>query len=142
MIRTAEAGDRERLRELQTHLREPNPALLAYAVDGPPLVVVSTVDGTPVGYLAAFYDGEAGYVAEIVVEPAHRREGRAKRLLAAAFDRLRAAGCSEIRLTVRPDNDAARRLYESLGFEEVGRVADYYEDGSEGLTMGRTLGRA
>lgn len=141
MIRAAEAGDRERLRQLQTHLREPNPTLLDYAVDGPPLVVVSTAAGTPVGYLAAFYDEEAGYVAEIVVEPAHRREGRAKRLLAAAFDRLRAAGCSEVRLTVHPDNDAARRLYESLGFEEVGRVADYYEDGSEGITMGRALGR-
>ncbi|WP_135828151.1 GNAT family N-acetyltransferase [Halorussus halobius] len=142
MIRAAEAGDRERLRAIQTNLREPNPALLAYAVDGPPLVLVSTAEGTPVGYLAAFHDDETGYVAEIVVEPAHRRAGRAKRLLAAACDRLRAAGCSEIRLTVHPDNDAARRLYESLGFAEVGRVADYYEDGSEGITMSRELGRA
>lgn len=140
MIRPARPDDRERLREVQTHLREPNSALLAYAVDGPPVVLVSaTPDDDPVGYLVAFHDDEAGYVAEIAVEPARRREGRAQRLLAAAFDRLRTAGCSRVRLTVHPDNDAARALYASMSFEEVGRETDYYDDGSEAITMSRDL---
>lgn len=143
MIRPARPPDRERLRDLQTHLREPNPPLLDYAVEGPPVVLVSTAPETPgedpVGYLVAFHDGEAGYVAEVAVAPAHRREGRAKRLLTATFDRLRDAGCSEVRLAVHPENDAARRLYESLGFEEVGRESDYYGDGSDGIVLGRGL---
>ncbi|WP_135824130.1 GNAT family N-acetyltransferase [Halorussus ruber] len=157
MIRSARPDDREILREVQTHLREPNPSLLDYAVDGPPLTLVSTArrfaprnrsgeerpatapDDTPVGYLVAFHDEEAGYVAEIVVAPDHRREGRARRLLAATFDRLRDRGCSRIRLAVHPDNDAARTLYESLGFEEVGREEGHYEDGSDGIVMGRDL---
>ena len=144
MIRPARPDERERLRELQTHLREPNPALLDYAVEGPPLVLVSTASepdagGTPVGYLVAFHDEEAGYVAEVAVAPTHRREGRARRLLAATFDRLRAEGCSRVRLTVHPENDPARRLYESLGFEEEYREAEYYADGSEGIVLGREL---
>jgi len=139
VIRPARPADRERLRDLQTNLREPNPPLLDYAVDGPPVVLVSTASNTPVGYLVAFHDGETGYVAEIAVAPTHRREGRARRLLSAAFDHLRSEGCSEIRLTVHPENDPARQLYESLGFGEVGREGDYYEDGSEGIVLGREL---
>jgi ribosomal-protein-alanine N-acetyltransferase len=140
VIRPARPADSERLREIQCHLREPNPPLLDYAVDGPPIVLVSaTPDDRPAGYLVAFHDGEAGYVAEIVVAPEHRREGRARRLLLGAFDALRTEGCAEIRLAVHPENDPARRLYESLGFEAVGREEEYYEDGSAAITMGRDL---
>jgi ribosomal-protein-alanine N-acetyltransferase len=127
------------LRELQSHLREPNSALLTYAVEGPPLVLVATESGVPVGYLVAFYDDEGGYVAEITVAPAHRREGRAKRLLTTTFDRLRNEGCSRVRLAVHPENEAARELYQSLGFEEVYRENEYYDDGSEGIVLGREL---
>jgi ribosomal-protein-alanine N-acetyltransferase len=140
VIRPARSDDRERLRKIQTHLREPNPPLLDYAIDGPPLTLVSTAsDGDPTGYLVAFHDDEAGYVAEIVVAPEHRREGRARRLLAAAFDRLRETDCDRIRLAVHPDNDAARTLYDSMGFEGTGREADHYDDGSGAIVMGRDL---
>ncbi|NHN59659.1 N-acetyltransferase [Halorussus rarus] len=140
MIRPARSADRERLREVQTSLREPNPALLTYALDGPPVALVSTTPGDrPVGYLVAFHDEVVGYVAEIAVEPTHRREGRARCLLAGAFERLRDAGCSRVRLTVHPANGAARSLYESVDFEEIGRETDYYADGSPGITMERPL---
>ncbi|WP_134671300.1 GNAT family N-acetyltransferase [Halorussus marinus] len=139
MIRTAVAADEPRLRELQGHLREPNPPLLSYAIDGPPITLVSVADGEPAGYLVAFHDGEAGYVAELVVAPARRREGRARRLLAGAFDALRAAGCSRVRLAVHPENDAGSALYESMGFEEVGRDPAFYADGSDARVLGRRL---
>jgi ribosomal-protein-alanine N-acetyltransferase len=139
VIRPARLDERERLHALQSNLREPNSALLAYAVEGPPLVLVATENGVPVGYLVAFYDDEGGYVAEIAVAPAHRREGRAKRLLTTIFDRLRNEGCSRVRLAVHPENEAARELYQSLGFEEVYREDEYYDDGSEGIVLGREL---
>lgn len=139
MIRNARPADRDRLRDLQTNLREPNPALLDYAIEGPPVVLVSVnIHDEPVGYLVAFYD-EVGYVAEIAVTPAHRREGRARGLLGAVFDRLRAEGCSALRLTVHPEDAPARQLYESMGFEEVGREESYYGDGKDGITMQREL---
>ena len=34
-------------------------------------------------------------------------------------------------LEVRPSNNAARSLYESFGFEEVGRRRRYYDDTQE-----------
>ena len=140
MIRPANAADRSALEAIQQSLREPNPPLLAYAVDGPPLLLVSTADREPVGYVLLFYDeGDAGYVAEIAVSPERRREGRASRLLAAAFERLRDEGCSRVTLSVHPDDAGARRLYESLGFRETGRESEYYDDGSDAIVMERDL---
>lgn len=140
MIRLARPEEHPILREIQTGLREPNPALLSYAIDGPPVVLVSTTpDGDLAGYLVALHDEETSYVAEVVVAPEYRREGRARRLLAAAFDLLRERDCATIRLSVHPDNDAGRLLYESMGFEEVGREDDYYDDGSAAITMERDL---
>jgi ribosomal-protein-alanine N-acetyltransferase len=140
VIRLARPDDRERLREIQTHLREPNTALLAFAIDGPPVVLVSTTpDGGVAGYLVALHAEETSYVAELAVAPDYRREGRARRLLAAAFDHLRERGCTRIRLSVHPENDAARRLYESMGFEAVGREQAYYDDGSDAIAMEREL---
>ena len=140
MIRLARPADRERLREIQPYLREPNPALLSYAIDGPPVLLVSTTpEGDLAGYLVALHDEETSYVAEVVVAPEYRRDGRARRLLAATFDALRDEGCGTVRLSVHPDNDAGRLLYESMGFEEVGREDDYYDDGSAAITMQRDL---
>ncbi|WP_135853060.1 GNAT family N-acetyltransferase [Halorussus salinus] len=140
MIRLARPEDRATLREIQTHLREPNPALLSYAIDGPPVVLVSTTPEEDLGgYLVALHDDETSYVAEIVVAPEYRREGRARRLLAAAFDLLREQDCTTVRLSVHPDNDAGSLLYESMGFEKVGREDDYYDDGSAAITMQRDL---
>lgn len=135
MIRPAHTADRTGLRAIQQSLREPNPPLLDYAIDGPPLLLVSTADREPVGYVLVFYDDESSYIAELAVLPSHRREGRASQLLTAAFDRLRDEGCSRVTLSVHPDDEAARQFYDSLGFEETNREPDYYDDGSEAVVM-------
>lgn len=139
MIREATADELPHLQRLREFLAEPTPQLLEYAVDGPPLVLVSTATGTPVGYALVVVHDDAGYVAELVVAPSHRREGRARRLLSTAFDRLRERGCSRVTLSVRPDAAPARALYESLGFEERDRQADYYADGADALVLAREL---
>jgi ribosomal-protein-alanine N-acetyltransferase len=139
VIRDATGDDLSRLQRLREFLSEPTPQLLEYAVDGPPLVLVSTDAGEPVGYALVLADGDAGYVAELVVDPARRREGRARRLMAAAFDRLRGRDCSRVTLSVRPDAEAARELYAALGFEERYREEDYYADGADALVLGREL---
>ena len=95
-------------------------------------------DGLPVGYVLATTGPETAHVAELVVAPAHRREGRGRRLLTAALARLRETGAARVELAVAPDNDAARRLYESVGFEESRREEGYYEDGPAVL-MARAL---
>lgn len=85
---------------------------------------MSVADGTPVGYVLPVGRGDSDrHVAELVVAPAHRREGRARRLL----ERVLADG-ERVTLLVHPDNDGARSLYESLGFEYVARRPEFYAD--------------
>lgn len=134
MIRAATPADLPALRALQSLLPETAPKLLVTAIDGPGIVSVSvdgtTVggDGLPVGYVLVTTSPETAHVAEIVVAPDHRREGRARRLLAAALARLRKTDATRVELAVEPDNNAARRLYGSLGFEDVRREEEYYGD--------------
>jgi ribosomal-protein-alanine N-acetyltransferase len=126
-VRRARPDDRPTLSRLQSHLAEPSPELLA-AADLVGTVLVSVdADDRPVGYLLAVDDGEARHVAELVVAPDRRREGRARALLTAAVE-ARPAG-SAVTVTVAVDNDAARSLYESVGFEESGCYPDYFESG-------------
>lgn len=126
-VRRARADDRPTLSRLQSHLDEPSPDLLA-AADLVGTVFVSVdADDRPVGYLLAVEDDDACHVAELVVAPDRRREGRARDLLAAVFE-ARPAG-SAVTVTVAAGNDAARSLYESVGFEPEERRPDYFESG-------------
>lgn len=132
MIRPARAADAATLAALQSHLAAPSPRLLAtYAAVGTCLVSVGDAgdasvgsDASPVGYVLAIGDTDT-HVAELVVHPDHRREGRGRALLRAVVAR-RASG-DRVTLTVAADNDPARSLYESVGFREVDRRPEFYE---------------
>jgi ribosomal protein S18 acetylase RimI-like enzyme len=63
-------------------------------------------------------------ILSIAVDPDWQGRGVAKGLLPPALARLRARGCDCVRLEVRPENEAALRLYRGFGFEVVGRYAD------------------
>ncbi|KTG09378.1 hypothetical protein AUR64_16500 [Haloprofundus marisrubri] len=126
VIRPARPAERRTLASIQSLLTEPSPELLEWGV-GAGNVFVSTANGTPVGYLLAVY-GEEVHVAELAVQPDHRREGRARALLSNLLRSLD----DETRVTVavEPDNEAARELYRSVGFEQVRRDETYFEDGA------------
>ena len=133
MIRPATPADRPVLVRLQSHLPEPSPALLDAALDDeaaaltPATVLVSaTGDGAPVGSLLAVPGDGTTYVAELVVDPEHRREGRARALLAACAER----SGDTLTVTVAPDNEAARSLYRDCGFEKRDRLPDFFDDGA------------
>lgn len=68
-------------------------------------------------------DGESE-VLNLAVAPGFRRHGIARDLVAT----LMAENCGEIYLEVRESNQAARNLYNSMGFEEVGKRQKYYEN--------------
>lgn len=69
----------------------------------------------------------------IAVDPGQRRLGLGARLLQQSLADASARGATDFFLEVREDNAAARRLYASAGFSEVGRRPDYYsgKDGSK-----------
>lgn len=136
MIRAATSDDRSRLREIRAWLSEPTPGLLETALSGSGLIFVSTAEGRPVGYILATF-GDDAYIAELAVEPAHRREGRGTRLLQTAVSAVCERGCVGVSLTVHEENEAARVLYESLGFELWREELDYYADGGTALVLGK-----
>jgi len=153
-VRRARPADRGALLALQSDLPRPNPDLLRGAIEADlGRVLVSTVDGcedggVPVGYLLALGratgpptgagtapdapDESGAYVAELVVAPGHRREGRATELLSA----LLSAVDGWVTLTVAPGNEPARACYESLAFEVLDREPDFF-DGDPALVLGR-----
>ena len=65
------------------------------------------------------------YIERLVVSPDFRRQGMARRLLAAAEDLARDAGKKTVGLHVSGNNLPALRLYENEGYEEVSRQRSF-----------------
>ena len=147
-IRPAIAGDAARLRRLQAELTEPAPGLLDAAITqssatddtdthsgaastpkGFTLLVSVDETDIAVGYLLAL-TGETTHIAELAVDPAYRREGRAKALLAAVINQT----TEPVTVHVAVDNTAAIALYRSIGFQEAARSDDRFEHAA-GLTL-------
>lgn len=77
----------------------------------------------------------------IAVHPAFRRRGVARQLLRTAMDAAYAEGARIYHLEVRAGNEAAQKLYESFGFEAVGRRPKYYKDnGEDAVLMTKVVG--
>lgn len=78
-------------------------------------------EGEPVGLLSyslrpGLYHAASSLVIEdLVILPAFRRRGLAKRLVAEAVALARANGCAEISVSTGLDNQRAQRLYRSAG---------------------------
>ncbi len=75
--------------------------------------------------------GEA-HILNVCVREEYRCRGIGRKLMSYLLESARAAGTYEAFLEVRPSNTAAARLYQSLGFEQVGMRRGYYQ-----ATVGR-----
>jgi [ribosomal protein S18]-alanine N-acetyltransferase len=84
-----------------------------------------------VGYLCLWAVADEVHVTNLAVDPAWRGEGIGRLLLGTLLVHHRASGARRAFLEVRPGNVEARRLYRSLGFQEVGRRRGYYIDTGE-----------
>ena len=65
--------------------------------------------------------------------------GLGRVLMAACEQDARARGAGLMRLEVRPDNPAAIRLYQAMGYRMFARVEDYYEDDTACLRYEKRL---
>lgn len=94
-----------------------------------------------VGYLCFWEIGHEIHITNLAVHPELRRQGVARRLLGAALAEGVARGVTLAFLEVRPSNTRALALYESLGFQVIGRRNGYYFDtGEDALVMEARLG--
>ena len=85
----------------------------------------SETDGIA-GYVVAWFAADEGEIANLAVREPTRRRGIGAALLDAALVEAGRRGAVNMYLEVRESNEAARALYASRGFEEVGRRRGYY----------------
>jgi ribosomal-protein-alanine N-acetyltransferase len=94
-------------------------------------VVASGVDGLILGYVAAWFVAGEGEVATLAVAPRARRLGVGSLLLDSAIDAAKGRGVAAVYLEVRASNSAAKQLYASRGFREIGIRRNYYRRPTE-----------
>jgi ribosomal protein S18 acetylase RimI-like enzyme len=88
----------------------------------PELFLVGTMADVLVATAMVGYDGHRGWVNYLGVDPAHRRHGHARTLMAEAERLLAARGCPKLNLQVRAGNDAVLAFYATLGYDPDGAV--------------------
>lgn len=105
------------------------------------VTLVDERDGLVCGYsLVLFSSGTSlARLYSIAVAPAYRGEGIARALAEAAEAVALENECVTMRLELRPDNQAALRLYRSLGYRQFGWLANYYEDHADAIRLERLL---
>jgi ribosomal protein S18 acetylase RimI-like enzyme len=90
-------------------------------------LAVALADGQVVGMASGVHHVHPDkppelWINEVGVTPAHRRQGIARRLLQALFERAQALGCAEAWVTTEVTNGPARNLYAAAGGQEAGVV--------------------
>ena len=101
---------------LGTQLDEPNIVILVAERDGEVLgYTYAGVEGTDYMSLR----GPAGVLHDIVVDPAHRRNGVGRMLLDATLEALKARGAPRVVLSTAERNHAAQRLFDGAGFRRT-----------------------
>ncbi len=104
----------------------------AYAADP---AMPLPADAPLVGYAGSWVvDGDV-QVLKVGVDPAFRRRGLARALVARVAADARNLGARTASLEVRASNDGARALYEALGFASLGVRPRYYSDGEDAVIM-------
>jgi ribosomal-protein-alanine N-acetyltransferase len=91
------------------------------------------LSGQIIGYGVMSLGAGEAHVLNVCVRDEFRSRGFGRRLLEHLLERAAASGVHEAFLEVRPSNTAAIRLYQRLGFEQIGIRRGYYQavDGRE-----------
>jgi ribosomal-protein-alanine acetyltransferase len=95
---------------------------------------------TVVGYAVAWFAADEAELANLAVAASARGRGVGALLLDAVLAEAAHRGAATVYLEVRESNAAARRLYASRSFAEVGRRRRYYHNPAEdALVLARPI---
>ena len=95
------------------------------------LWLVATERDIVAGYVGSQTVLDETDMMNIAVHPDFRRTGVAEALINALIAELQNLGSKCLTLEVRASNEPARKLYEKLGFAQVGRRPNYYRNPRE-----------
>ena len=84
-------------------------------------------NGAVLGYVGMMFVLDEGYISNVAVAPAYRRQSVADALIAALMRRAEELALAFITLEVRAGNEPAKSLYAKHCFVPVGRRKNYYD---------------
>src|ERR1700752_1170943 len=90
------------------------------------LFLVAEEQDTIAGYVVALEAADEGEILNLAVGEGGRRRGLGRALVQAIVEALSERGVRQVYLEVRESNAAARALYATFGFKDVGRRKAYY----------------
>jgi ribosomal protein S18 acetylase RimI-like enzyme len=97
-------------------------ALLAH-LDDPHWDALLALDrGEAVGAVGVLAVGEIGRIDGLFVTPSHRRRGIARTLMGRALEICIRSVFRHVMVTIKPENQAAKELYRSFGFQSIGQM--------------------
>jgi len=112
----------------------------AYAADPDCVVLGAHIEARLAGLIVCRSVSDEAEIITLAVETQLRRRGLARALWRGARERLARMGAARVFLEVGANNEAARGLYGTLGFDEVGLRQAYYRHGDEdALIMAMTI---
>lgn len=95
------------------------------------LYVLKDPDGQTVAFCACWHLVDELHINSVAVAPDRRRQGIGSELMRGVLAAARAEGAVRATLEVRRSNEAARALYERLGFVVEAIRPDYYTNPRE-----------
>ena len=93
---------------------------------GKGIFLVAEQDGAAVGYVGCQTVLDEGYITNVAVSPACRRQGIGRALVRALVSHARSQGLTFVTLEARASNAPAIALYEGAGFRRVGVRRNFY----------------
>jgi len=96
--------------------------------------------GEILGYCGFLYVLDEAEIPNVCVKASARGQGIGKQMMTVLIDEAAKLGMAVLFLEVRESNSPARRLYEGLGFEQIGMRKNFYEQPVEhAVLMSKTL---
>ena len=95
------------------------------------LWLVAVEDGSVAGYIGSQTVMDETDMMNVGVHPDFRRKGIAEALVTELVSHLQQQGSHCLTLEVRASNEPARKLYDKLGFNQIGRRPNYYRNPKE-----------
>lgn len=110
----------------------------AYDLWGELFRVAESNDGQVIGYgvgATSCRSGTPSWILALAVSRNARGQGIGTLLSKEILNLLTKLGVATVRVTVEPDNTAARKVYERLGFRVIQCVEDYFGRSQDRLVM-------
>ena len=97
--------------------------------------IAAVDDGRVLGYVGLMYVLDEGYISNVAVHPAARRQGIGDALIDALAAKAEELELAFLTLEVRESNAPAIALYAKHGFHPVGKRKNYYDAPKEDAVL-------